>query len=169
MKFLKKSPTLMLKTLNHKLAQLLMLMLPVVVAACSDSGCIGNSSSIPLAAFYDYDTGAAGSIGPVTIRGIRAPGDSCLVDNTTVNQVYLPLQASAGSSTFVFDFHDDELPPDTLTLRYEAVPYFHSSECGVMYLFNISGYDVTDYLIDSIALPYQVINNEDKVTIKLYF
>lgn len=147
---------------------LLTIALAAITAACSNSGCIGNGSSIPLVAFYDYDTGKQGSVEGITVMGVGAPGDSLLADKASLTQVYLPLQVSTSTSSFVFDFNIEGIEPDTLTLRYEAVPYFHSEECGAMYIFNISDFKVTHNFIDSVAVPYKVINNEDRISIKLY-
>lgn len=158
----------MIKKKANSAIVLITIMLAAVVASCSNSGCIGNGSSIPLAAFYDYATGKQGSVSGITVKGVGAPGDSLLADSTTLSQVYLPLQVSTNSTRFVFDFNLEGLPPDTLTLRYEAVPYFHSEECGAMYIFNISDYQVTHNFIDSIAIPNKVINNEDRISIKLF-
>jgi hypothetical protein len=144
------------------------LIVAVVATGCSNDGCIGNGSSIPLVGFYDYLTKKQGSVLGVTVKGIGAPGDSLLADSIDLQQLYLPLQVSTNSSSFVFDFNVEGLPPDTLTLHYEAVPYFLSNECGAMYLFNMQGFTVTHNMIDSVALPYPVINNEDKITIKIY-
>lgn len=147
---------------------LFMLVLAILGAACSNSGCMGNGSSIPLVAFYDHETGKQGSVDGLTVKGIGAPGDSLLADSTSLSQIYLPLQVSTNSSSFVFNFNLEGVDPDTLTLIYEAVPYFHSEECGAMFIFNISDYSVTHHVIDSIAIPNKVINNEDKISIKLF-
>ena len=70
---------------------LLTIALAAITAACSNSGCIGNGSSIPLVAFYDYDTGKQGSVEGITVMGVGAPGDSLLADKASLTQVYLPL------------------------------------------------------------------------------
>lgn len=153
---------------SNSVILLFLLVLAILGAACSNSGCLGNGSSIPLVAFYDYETGQQGSLNGLTVKGIGAPGDSLLADSASLTQVYLPLQVSTSSSSFVFDFNYEGVEPDTLTLRYEAVPYFHSEECGAMYIFNISDFSVTHHVIDSIAIPNKVINNEDRISIKLF-
>lgn len=153
---------------SNSVILLFLLVLAILGAACSNSGCLGNGSSIPLVAFYDYETGQQGSLNGLTVKGIGAPGDSLLADSASLTQVYLPLQVSTSSTSFVFDFNYEGVEPDTLTLRYEAVPYFHSEECGAMYIFNISDFSVTHHVIDSIAIPNKVINNEDRISIKLF-
>ena len=153
---------------SNSVILLFLLVLAILGAACSNSGCLGNGSSIPLVAFYDYETGQQGSLNGLTVKGIGAPGDSLLADSASLTQVYLPLQVSTSSTSFVFDFNYEGVEPDTLTLRYEAVPYFHSEECGAMYIFNISDFSVTHHVIDSIAIPNKVINNADRISIKLF-
>ena len=70
-----------MKKANSAIA-LLTIVLAAITAACSNSGCIGNGSSIPLAAFYDYATGRQGSMEGVTVKGVGAPGDSLLADKS---------------------------------------------------------------------------------------
>lgn len=159
---------MLMKKSNKTAWWVVALIAAMVATSCSNDGCIGNGSSIPLAAFYDYQTGTQGSVNGLTVKGIGAPGDSLLADSTTVQELYMPLRVSTNSSSFVFDFNLEGIEPDTLTLRYEAVPYFMSNECGAMYLFNMQGATVTHHVIDSVALPYPVINNDNKITIKIY-
>ena len=81
------------------------------------------------------------------------------------------IQSTFCNVFFIFKirfFNIEGIAPDTLTLRYEAVPYFHSEECGAMYIFNISEFKVTHNFIDSVAVPNKVINNEDRISIKLF-
>ncbi len=139
------------------------------IASCTSDGCLGNGSSIPLAAFYTSGTTTSATVSNLTVRGVGVPGDSCIVEKATVKQVYLPLRVTTGTTQFVFDYNNSEAwLNDTVTINYCAVPTFVSKECGAMYCFDIDSYSTTTHRIDSVALPYSTIDNADRVSMKIY-
>jgi len=137
-----------------------------LMAACNNDNCIGNSTGIPLAAFYEGDE--AVQVPNLTVYGIGAPNDSLIIDNTTASQVYLPLSITKNSCQYVLNYNTDGIANDTITLNYSETPYFESHECGAMYNFNITSWEHTRHAIDSIAIPVPLITNADVVTIKIY-
>lgn len=144
------------------------------LAACNTSGCTENQNSIPLAGFYSSATEAQVSLDSVGVYGVGAPGDSLLLSpGTSASQIYLPLNASAASTSFVFTYRgpglDNPLLNDTLTFVYDAVPYFAGEECGAMYVYDITRLDVTDHLIDSVGLLDRHITNVDIESLKIFF
>ncbi|MBR5101783.1 MAG: hypothetical protein IK092_01500 [Muribaculaceae bacterium] len=138
------------------------------MASCNNDACPGNGTSLPLAVFYDSQTDKEVNVSNLTVRGIGAIGDSLLLDKQTASRVYLPFIMSLNTTQFCIDYNVENLPCDTLTFNYSAVPVFVSRECGAMYNFVISGYSSTTHVLDSIVMPHNVINYEDRVTIKLY-
>lgn len=134
--------------------------------SCNNENCMGNSNAIPLAAFYQGDN--AVSLKGLTVYGIGAPNDSCIISDTTASQVYMPLRIDTGSCKYVFEYNTDGLDNDTIALEYESLPYFESHECGAMYNFKITSFDYTNNAIDSVAIPNPRITNDDVVTIKIY-
>lgn len=138
----------------------------ITIASCSNDNCMGNSNAIPLAAFYQDDK--AVNISGLTVYGIGAPNDSCIISNTAASQVYLPLRLDATRSSFVMEYNEEDVKNDTITLEYEAVPFFESHECGAMYNFNITAYEYTTNSIDSVAIPNLRISNADVASIKIY-
>ncbi len=58
---------------------------------------------------------------------------------------------------------------DTLTFKYERIPYFASEDCGAMYRYKVTEFTATRYMIDSIALVDSVMTNVDRQTIQIYF
>lgn len=58
---------------------------------------------------------------------------------------------------------------DTLTFKYERIPYFVSEDCGAMYRYRVVEFESTHYMIDSIALVDSVITNVNRQTIQIYF
>lgn len=138
----------------------------VAVTSCNNDNCIGNSTGIPLAGFYNGDK--AVSITNLTVYGIGAPNDSVIIDKTSASSVYLPLRLSTSNCKYVFNYNTEGVPNDTLSLGYDAIPYFESHECGAMYNFKITSMSHTSHAIDSVRIPDPMITNADVVSIKIY-
>ena len=144
----------------------------IVLPSCGDDSCYDNGSSLPLAVCYVGD--AKQSISGLTIKGIGVPGDSLLADSSTVSEIYLPLRASVGNTSYelrrwvqldgaITLFHD------TISVEYEAVPFFHSTECGAMYNFNIKRVTFTDNAIDSVVMLKTKVTNSIDPAMRIHF
>ena len=157
---------LMAKALKN-IALMLVLTCAMLVAgiSCNDN-CMGNSSGIPLAAFYEGESQVY--LDNITVYGVGAPNDSAVVRNATVSQVYLPFRITEPECQYVFDYNIDGIENDTITFNYDIIPYFESRECGAMYNFDIKEYSYTQHFLDSIAIPNTRITNSDVVTIKIF-
>ena len=140
--------------------------LAVVTTSCNNDNCIGNSTGIPLAGFY-RDNNAV-TLTNLTVYGIGAPNDSLIINKASAKNVYLPLRLSTSSCKYVFNYNTEGLSNDTLTLGYEAIPYFESHECGAMYNFRITSMEHTTHAIDSVIISEPLITNADVVSIKIH-
>lgn len=120
--------------------------------------------------FYASGTTTMVAISDVTIRGIDAPGDSVLVDGETIDEVYLPLRATVGTTQWEFCYGGvgSELV-DTLTLKYKPIPYFASAECGAMYNFELTSVAMTTHVADSVAVAKTIIDNGLDVAIRIFY
>lgn len=157
----------MRRILRHiTLAFVLAAGLAATTSSCSNDNCIGNSTGIPLAGFYN-DTKAV-TINNLTVYGIGAPNDSVIIDKASVSKVYMPLRLSASSCKYVLKYNIEGQLNDTITLGYDAIPYFESHECGAMYNFKITSMEHTRNAIDSVRIPDPMITNADVVSIKIY-
>ncbi len=136
--------------------------------SCNDDSCYDNGSAIPLARFYASGTTSQVSVSGLTVRGIDNPGDSLMVDSMTVNETFLPLRATRELTQWVLEYGDD-IPSDTLSLHYHAIPYFSSAECGAMYNFEITKVDATTHVLDSVVLVTPLVDNVTRVTLRIYF
>lgn len=146
-------------------------LLALVLTACGDDSCYDNGSSLPLARFYTSGTSTTVTVLNLTMRGIDAPGDSILIDNSSVSECYLPLRATVGTTQYELSYGDDEgetLLADTITFSYRPVPYFASHECGAMYNFEMSSLTSTHHVIDSVVLVNKVIDNSTSVAVRIY-
>lgn len=144
------------------------------VISCNTSGCLENQSAIPLAEFYGSDNEAI-SLDSLEISGIGAVNDSILSSpGTSVSQIYLPMRSTQESTSWCFAykwaaFKDYYELNDTITFRYNSLPYFTSEECGATYRYNVHTVDYTTHLIDSVVMVDSLITNIDQVYIKIYF
>ncbi len=141
--------------------------------SCSSNGCMDNQSSIPLAGFYSSQTKGAITVDSLTLYGVGAPGDSVLYSNQSLKQAYMPLRITTDETQYVFHYEQKKLSStalnDTLTIEYKKTPFFVSSECGTVYIFDIEDFAYTKHLIDSIKIPTMKITNADVETVKVYF
>lgn len=152
----------------------LVLALCRVLSACSDTGCLDNRSSIPLAGFYSYQTGQKLTVDSVEIGGVNAPNDSLLMKaGEKYSSIYLPFRFEFDNTSFYIRYVSKELNfpwlVDTISFRYTSEPYFASEDCGAMYRYHIEKMTYTTHLIDSVAVADSLITNIDTERIKIFF
>ena len=142
------------------------------ITSCNDNSCSENGSSLPLATLY---VGTSQQNVPgLTIMGIGAPGDNLLADSSTLGEVYLPLRASVGTTAYSIGrwVRLDTVGKwvrDTLTIAYDPVPFFHSTECGSMFNFNLKSVSVTTHGIDSVVTLTTQVTNSLLPSLRIYF
>jgi len=158
-----------MKRLPRHLAASFLYAACLLLAACGDDSCQGNGSSLPLAVFYVGDTQQ--TIQQLSVMGIGVPGDSLLLSNASANEIYLPLRAGATATSFAFSrtLSSATFVQDTLTVRYQPITYFHSTECGAMYNFDIEHIDCTTHGIDSVVLITPLVTNATTPAMRIYF
>lgn len=159
--------------MNRNLLHILFASLAIICLAACASQCFNNQSSIGLAGFYTSSTQKSISISNVQIYGVGAPHDSILLSaSSPISQVYLPLPVLGTECAFVFHYTQEAISStllnDTISLRYDAVPYFAGTDCGAMYIFKIKDFAYTTHIMDSVAIPSMEINNIDKETIQIF-
>ena len=153
-----------------RLLTILLIVTALCGTSCSDDSCSENGSSLPLATLYVGDSQQ--NISTLSIIGIGVPGDSLLVDSTSVNEVYLPLRASTSTTSYALwrpSSDGTTTVRDTLTLDYEPIEYFHSIECGAMYNFNIKRISHTTHGIDSVVLLTPLVTNSRTPALRIHF
>ena len=154
------------------IAILSLLALTIGLGACSDDSCYDNGSSLPLATLHIGENQQ--TVTGLSIMGIGAPGDSLLVDSSSIKEVYLPLRASVGSTSYalwrwVMTDTVKTMLRDTITLDYEPVEFFHSIECGAMFNFDIKTVRTTHHGIDSVVLLTPHVTNSRTPALRIHF
>ena len=155
-------------------AAALLTLIGAALSCSNDEGCSGNRSSIPLAGFYSSQTGSKIQVDSISVYGIGMKGDTTIVDHARlINQVYLPLNVADTLSRFVVRYDALDLAAfsltDTISVTYKPIPYFHSEDCGAMYLFDIVDYSTTNVLIDSISFSTMHIDNANNENVRIFF
>ena len=145
-----------------------------LATSCNTTGCTENRSSVPLAAFCSSADGEPVPLASLQIHGVGAPGDSLILTaGTPVNEVYLPLRPDFQATSFCIAYKykdlDNAALNDTITIDYNAHPWFADSECGAMYRYTITGCRNTGHIIDSVAVSDPNVTNIGLTNLKLYF
>ena len=148
---------------------LLALLTATVLTSCSDDSCHDNGSSLPLAVLCV--NGSQQTVSGLTVMGIGAPGDSLLADSTSLSEIYLPLRATTTTTSYRFSRQVTATSQvtDTVTLDYQPVEYFHSTECGAMFNFNIKSVRHTTHGIDSVVVFTPLVTNSRTPAIQIHF
>lgn len=144
------------------------------MAACNETGCLDNRSSIPYAGFYSYETRQAITIDSVEIGGVGAPNDSLLMNaDDRYSNLYFPFRFEHDNTSFFIRYVSKELNfpwlVDTIAFSYTSIPMFVSEECGAMYQYRVENMRYTRHIIDSVALTDSLITNLDIERIKIFF
>lgn len=145
-----------------------------MLLSCAGDGCTSGTASTPQVGFYSSSTLKAIAVDSLTVYGIGAPGDSLLLNcGRAISSLELPLRLATGNVQFVLHYNQKAISDvrynDTITLAYDAKPWFESDECGVFYVFDITSHKCTNHLIDSMAVPNPHVSNLGIETVKLYF
>lgn len=146
----------------------------VAAAACNETGCLDNRSSIPYAGFYSYQTGAKIVLDSVEIGGVGAPHDSLLMKaSDRYSNLYLPFRFEHDNTAFFIRYVSEALNyaslVDTLSFVYTSEPVFVSADCGAMYRYKVVNMSYTRHLIDSVALLDSLITNVDTERLQIFF
>lgn len=163
----------MVRPLRHILFLIFIAFSFSCIISCGSDGCEDNKSSLPLAGFYSSQTKSAISIDSLTVYAIGMPGDTTIIDTATVAQVQMPFNLSDTITRFVFRYEQKDIAAfgvtDTVTIAYKSTPFFHSSECGAFYIYDISEYSTSHNLIDSVRIPQTRIDNANRENIRIFF
>ena len=145
-----------------------------ILVSCSSGECMDNKNSMPLAGFYSSEPSPQQiSIDSISVYGLDAPEKSLILDSVdNVKEVYLPFRIDGPLTTYIIDYHqksiEDSRLNDTITFRYEIIPFFMSKECGAIYKYKIEEIATTNHLIDSVTCPLGIIDNVASENLKIY-
>ncbi|MBR1882845.1 MAG: hypothetical protein IJ808_07550 [Muribaculaceae bacterium] len=137
------------------------------LAGCDDNSCYDNGNSLPLARFCADGSSTAVTTSGLTVRGLGAPGDSLLLTDASVSEMYLPLRATTSQTQWELSWEADAVA-DTLTLTYDTTPAFSNAECGAMYQFVITAATCTSHRIDSVVVTQPRVTNVSHVNLQIY-
>lgn len=142
----------------------------MTMAGCANRDCYDNQNSLPLAGFYTSAPSAKPvMVDSLTVYGIGAPLDTLLTKNATnISSIYLPFRIDGETTSYVFRWEALGGLSDTVTFHYKARPWFVSSECGVIYKYEVKDIISTGAIIDSVTCPDGVITNIPTENLRIY-
>ena len=126
----------------------------LLLAACGESGCYENRSSIPRAAFYAYNMPESTiAVDSIEVYGVGHPTDSLLVAAASgTSSLYLPFRSDADTTRYVIHYAAQALADtannDTLTFAYTP----HEAGTHVMK----AAIAAEDYMVESPGFTYEV-------------
>lgn len=147
----------------------------VSAGGCASEECEGNRNALPLAGFYSSSESPKSiSVDSLVIVAPAAGKSQTVIDSkSAISDVYLPFNLEEDFTTFVFRYEQKALAEfnitDTITFRYQRIPFFVSSPCGAMYEFKITDIYHTGAVIDSVTCPVGTITNANAENLRIYF
>lgn len=150
------------------------LALCVSLTGCNSGGCTELRSAVPRADFYSSSTARPITVDSLSIVGIGAPGDSVLYGPAEkLSSVYLPMPADMNSVQWRIGYMQENLAQynlaDTVSMKFERMPWFAGEECGAMFKYKITELRYTQNLIDSVIIADSTVVNIDQANLNIYF
>ncbi len=146
------------------------------LSSCNNTGCADRRSALPLAGLYNAANEEPIVLDSIAVGGVDAPGGDLLVaPGEATRSIYLPLRMEQKSTSFYIHYAypaqglDDDALNDTISIDYEAQPYFASEECGAFYVYHISAVEHTSHIISHVELTDSVVDNIDVERLRIYF
>ncbi len=153
---------------NFSLALALLLLTLLLQACVSNSNCYESKEVLVYCGFYSSETGKAGSIEKVSVRGLGS--DSLIYDNKTLSKLALPLRSDAQESVFIIEVEQSStLFRDSLRLSHSNNEWFISMECGCLVLHTLlDARPCGASFIDSVRIVDPEIKNAVTEHVKIY-
>ncbi|MDD2560136.1 MAG: DUF6452 family protein [Bacteroidales bacterium] len=153
---------------NFSLSAVLTLLLVVFQACASNPNCYESKEVLVYCGFYSGETGKAGSIEKVSLRGLD--NDSLIYDNKTLSKLALPLRSDAQESVFIIEVQQSSaLFRDSLRISHSNNEWFISMECGCIVLHTLLDARAGGAgFIDSVRIVDPEIKNAVTEHVKIY-
>jgi len=155
-------------TRNFSLSLALLLLSLFLQACVSNTNCYESKEVMAYCGFYSAETGKAGSIEKVSVRGLGS--DSLIYDNKTLSKLALPLRSDALESVFIIEIEQSSTVfRDSLRLSHTNNDWFISMECGCIVLHTL--FDARPGgagFIDSVRIVNPEIKNAVTEHVKIY-
>jgi hypothetical protein len=108
------------------ITSLFLVALSAVFSSCSPEACFEETNAFLKATFYSNETKEKKTPDSLTVTGIGIQ-DKLYNKQSGVQPCLLPLDASAGTCSFVIKINDVS---DTISFIYTSYPHLISKECG---------------------------------------
>jgi hypothetical protein len=138
----------------------------IFTTSCTPQACNEETQSTVKATFYNYVTSKILAPDSLTVYGLGK--DTVKLYNKSINITIaqIPLNASKGTSSFVFRINGIT---DTLAFLYTSYPHLVSKECGFTYYHVLDSYTVTGNAIDTIIFTNKNITTVNEENIRIFY
>ncbi|OQC02816.1 MAG: hypothetical protein BWX77_00993 [Bacteroidetes bacterium ADurb.Bin090] len=146
-----------------------LLLLSLFLQACvGNPNCYESKEVLVYCGFYSSETGKAGSIEKVSVRGLGS--DSLIYNDKTLSKLALPLRSDAQESVFIIEIEQSSIVfRDSLSLSHTNNEWFISMECGCIVLHTLlDARPGGASFIDSVCIVNPEIKNAVTEHVKIY-
>ena len=136
-------------------ALLTLMFIGIIAMSCTPGSCFEETNAFMKGTFYSSSSGKAATPDSLTMYGINISSVKLYKKATGVQPAYIPLDASAGSCTYIIRINGIQ---DTIKVLYTSFPHLISMECGYTFYHTIdSVWYTTNKIVD-------IIRKNDNVT-----
>lgn len=110
---------------------------------------------------------SAVSVAFVGVTGAGSSQEPLYADGAPTSQLALPLLTSTRETVYVFDYADETLENDTLSLGYDVLVIPHPPDCGVDE--EVSNLRVLESTFDSTSIIHTTLLNVNEYDMEIFF
>jgi hypothetical protein len=154
-----------MKKLHSFFPALLIAGFTALIISCAPEACFEETNSYLKASLYSDST-----------KGLLAPDSLTLFGLDQAIKIYdkaksvqpalLPLNASAGSCTFIIRINGIN---DTIQFLYSSYPYLISKECGYTFMHTLDSHTFTQNNIDTVLIINRNITTANEENIRIFY
>ena len=145
-----------------------LLLVVMVVAACSGEDCPINNTVQGKMSFYSKYGDAVSFVGELTVSVVRPQGDSVVLNRKMkAGEKLFPLSYVNETDTFILDYAG--VACDSIYISHTNTPTLVSIDCGMAMFHSITSVSSTHYEIDSLILKSSDVDYDERENIQVIY
>jgi len=138
----------------------------ISLSSCSPDACFEETNAFLKASFYLDQTKKLKAPDSITLYGMNASGGKIYDRALKVQPALFPLNASAGTSTFIIKING---VTDTIKFVYRSYPHLISKECGYTFFHDLDTLFYSKNIIDYIYRGNNSITTKNEENIRIFY
>jgi hypothetical protein len=134
--------------------------------SCAPEACFDETNSYLKAFFYNDSLKKLLPPDSISLTGLNQPDNKIYDKATGVQPALLPLDASAGSCSFIIHINGIA---DTIDLSYTSYPHLISKECGYTFYHNLDECSCSYNAIVDIYINTKRITTVNEENIRIFY